>query len=301
LLGRPNSGKSTLLNALVGTKLAIVADKPQTTRTTIQGVWTQPGAQVVFVDTPGIHDADSLINRRMMESIREALDERDLLVYLVDSTRAPEAADEKALELVRGAGTPTLAVFNKIDLMEDKRRLLPLMEGYQKLFDFEEYLPLSALTGEGLEDLRKAILDRLPKGPAWFPEDHLTDQPERYMAAELIREKILECTRQEVPHAAAVTIDEWTEEGRLLRIAATVHVERAGQKVILVGSRGERMKRIGTAARLEIEALTERKVFLKLFVKVSPKWREDERFLRELDWRAMIGGEAKEDSEEPEA
>ncbi|MGC4054625.1 MAG: GTPase Era [Paludibaculum sp.] len=292
ILGRPNAGKSTLLNALLGTKLSIVADKPQTTRTTVQGVLTLPAAQIVFVDTPGIHDADTIFNRRMMESIKEALEERDLLLYLIDATRRPGPEDEKSLALIKDTTTKVFALFNKIDLLEKKNELLPIIEAYSKLREFTEYFPISAETGEGLEELRAAILEQMPVGPAYYPEDYLTDQPERFMAAEIIREKILLTTRQEVPHSVAVLVDEWKDEGRLTRITATIHVERTGQKAIILGARGALMKQIGTEARLEIEKLLERKVFLTLFVKVNPKWRENEAFLKELDWRAMIGGEA---------
>lgn len=289
ILGRPNAGKSTLLNAFLGTKLAIVADKPQTTRTTVQGVWTTPAAQIVFVDTPGIHEADSLINRRMMQTISEALNGRDLLLYLIDASSQPTESDEKALALVKKAGSPTIAVFNKVDRLEHKSHLLPIIDQYMKWHEFVEYLPLSAKTGEGLEALRAAILKRLPAGPAYFPEDYITDQPERFMAAEMIREKILSSTRQEVPHSVAVLVDEWKDDGRLARISATIYVERVGQKAIILGTGGAHLKGIGTAARLDMEAMLERKVMLTLFVKVSPKWRENEQFLRELDWRAMIG------------
>lgn len=292
ILGRPNAGKSTLLNALLGTKLSIVADKPQTTRTTVQGVLTLPEAQIVFVDTPGIHDADTVFNRRMMESIKEALEERDLLLYLIDGTRRPGPEDEKSLELIKDTTTKVFALFNKIDLIEKKNELLPVIEAYSKLREFSEYFPISAETGEGLEALQAAILEQMPAGPAYYPEDYITDQPERFMASEIIREKILLTTRQEVPHSVAVLVDEWKEEGRLTRITATIHVERPGQKAIILGARGSLMKEIATAARLEIEKLLEKKVFLTLFVKVNPKWRENEAFLKELDWRAMIGGEA---------
>lgn len=292
ILGRPNAGKSTLLNALLGTKLSIVADKPQTTRTTVQGVLTLPEAQIVFVDTPGIHDADTVFNRRMMESIKEALEERDLLLYLIDGTRRPGPEDEKSLELIKDTTTKVFALFNKIDLIEKKNELLPVIEAYSKLREFTEYFPISAETGEGLEALQAAILEQMPAGPAYYPDDYITDQPERFMASEIIREKILLTTRQEVPHSVAVLVDEWKEEGRLTRITATIHVERPGQKAIILGARGSLMKEIATEARLEIEKLLEKKVFLTLFVKVNPKWRENEAFLKELDWRAMIGGEA---------
>ncbi|MEJ5367090.1 MAG: GTPase Era [Bryobacteraceae bacterium] len=291
ILGRPNAGKSTLLNALTGAKLAIVSDKPQTTRTLVQGVWTTEHSQTVFLDTPGLHEADTRFNRWMMDSVLEALKERDLLLLVIDSTRKPSPADERAVELIRKAGAPALAVFNKIDALKPKSQLLPLIDRYRQWHDFAEYLPISALTGDGLDDLRAAIVSRLPEGPAWFPPDYLTDQPERFLAAEIIREKILHLTRQEVPHAVAVLIDEWKEEPRLVRILATIHVERPGQKAIILGAQGARLKEAGTAARLELEAVLGRKVYLELFVKVSEKWRENERFLRELDWRNMRGAD----------
>ena len=212
IIGRPNAGKSTLLNALVGTKLAIVADKPQTTRTTVQGIWTTPEAQVVFLDTPGIHKADSLINKRMMHEVRNALDERDLLLYLVDATRRIDAEDDHALDLLRKAETPAFLVVNKIDRVKPKNNLLPVLEAWKAKFDFKAYLPISALKGEGVDELRAAIVEALPKGPAYFPADQVTDQPERFLAAELIREKILHETRQEVPHSVAVFVDVWEEE-----------------------------------------------------------------------------------------
>jgi GTP-binding protein Era len=285
ILGRPNAGKSTLLNALVGAKIAIVADKPQTTRTTVQGVWTGPGAQIVFLDTPGIHDAQSLINRRMMQSVADALDGRDLLVFVVDSTREPSEEDRKAIERVKRSETKAIAVLNKVDLLANKAQLLPLIAAYSALHEFDALIPLSASTGEGVEELRKAIVERLPAGPAYFPEDYLTDQPERFLVAEIVREKILHVTRQEVPHSIAVTVDKWEESPRLAKVSATIHVERAGQKPIVVGSGASRLKEIGTAARLECEALLGKKMFLELFVKVSEKWRESEEFLNDLDWR----------------
>jgi GTP-binding protein Era len=291
ILGRPNAGKSTLLNALVGAKLAIVSDRPQTTRTLVQGVWTTDSAQVVFLDTPGIHDADTLYNRWMMESVAEALKDRDLLLLVVDSTRKVSPADERTVELIRKAGAPALAVFNKVDAVRPKSLLLPLIDQYRQWHSFEEYLPISALTGDGLGELREAILKRMPEGPAWYPADHLTDQPERFLAAEIIREKILHLTREEVPHSVAVTIDTWEDGPRLLRILATVHVERPGQKAIVLGAQGARLKEAGTAARLELEAVFGKKVYLELFVKVSEKWRENPRFLKELDWRSMRGAE----------
>lgn len=292
ILGRPNAGKSTLLNALAGAKLAIVASRPQTTRTLIQGVWTSEEAQVVFLDTPGIHDARTKFNRWMMESVAEALKERDLLLFVIDATRAPEPEDEQAVELVRQAGAPAFAVFNKVDALGRKSALLPLLDRYRQWHAFAGYFPVSALSGEGVDELRAAVAARMPAGPRWFPPGHLTDQPERFLAAEIIREKLLHRTRQEVPHAMAVLVDEWKEDGRLVRIAATIHVERPGQKAIVVGAGGARLKEAGSEARLELEAILGRRVFLSLFVKVTPDWRENERFLKELDWRSMRGAEA---------
>ncbi len=289
ILGRPNTGKSTLLNALTRARLAIVSDKPQTTRTLIQGVLTLPEAQIVFLDTPGIHKPDSVFNRRMMETVRTALQERDLLLYVADATQPLSPAEREAAGLVLETGTPALLLLNKIDRVRDKSRLLPLIEQYQAIGRFAEYIPISALQGDGLDRLQKAILERLPEGPPYFPPDYITDQPERFLAAELIREKILLLTRQEVPHAVAVLVDRWEETPKLLRIAATIYVEKEGQKAIVIGAGGQMLKKAGTAARQEMEALFGRKIFLELFVKVRPRWREDARFLAELDWRAMAG------------
>jgi len=289
ILGRPNAGKSTLLNALVGTKLAIVADKPQTTRTTIQGVLTLPEGQIIFIDTPGIHRPDSPFNKRMMETVRAALAERDLLLFLVDATLPLTEAGRQAVDLIRKAGAPALLVLNKIDLLGDKSRLLPLIEAYRGIHEFAEYLPLSALNGDGLDELRAAILARLPEGPQYFPEDHLTDQPERFLAAELIREKIIRETRQEVPHCVAVIVDRWEETARVTRVLASVIVEKEGHKGIVIGPKGAMLKKVGTLAREEMELVFGRRFFLELYVKVQPKWRENPAFLNALNWRTMAG------------
>jgi GTP-binding protein Era len=287
ILGRPNAGKSTLLNTLVGSKLAIVTDKPQTTRTLIQGVLTLPEAQIVFVDTPGIHKADSPLNKRMMHSVREALDQRDLLLYVIDSRHGLGIDDRHALDLVKKVDTPVVLVLNKVDLVKEKAKLLALIEKYRELHEFADYVPISAKTGDGVDVLRKVIVDRLPEGPAYFPEDHVTDQPERFLAAELVREKILQETRQEIPHSVAVMVDRWEDAERLTRIYATILVERDGQKGIVIGARGAMLKRIGMLARGELEILLDRHVFLDLHVKVQPGWRENPAFLNALDWRTM--------------
>lgn len=288
ILGRPNAGKSTLLNALLGTKLAIVAPRPQTTRTAIQGVLTLPDAQVVFVDTPGIHASSTLLNKRMMDQVRSSA-EADVVLFLVDATARLQEEDSQAVDLVKKTGAPTIAVFNKIDRLRDKPKILALIERYRTLHDFAAYVPVSALKREGLDALRKEILERLPQGPALYPKDYLTDQPERFLAAEIIREKVLHLTRQEVPHAVAVMIEQWEDTPALVRIAATIYVERPGQKAILIGAGGALLKKIGTLARHEIEALAGKKVFLQTFVKVRPRWREDPEFLAATDWKSIAG------------
>ncbi|MBZ5577736.1 MAG: GTPase Era [Acidobacteriia bacterium] len=290
LVGRPNAGKSTLLNALVGQKVAIVADKPQTTRTSIQGVLTLPGeAQVIFVDTPGIHRADTPLNKRMMDTVHAALEERDLLLFLADAARPFQEEDRRAVKTVSRTNTPVVLVLNKVDLLREKAMLLPLIEQYKAAYDFAEYVPVSASKRVGLEELRRVILERLPEGPAYFPEDHVTDQPERFLAAELIREKVLLATRQEVPHSVGVAVDQWNETPRITRIYATIRVERPGQKAIVIGSQGIMLKKIGTLARQEMERLFGVKIYLNLHVRVQPGWRDKPAFLNALDWRTMTG------------
>ena len=289
LAGLPNAGKSTLLNALVGQKLAIVADKPQTTRTSVQGVVTLANAQIVFVDTPGIHKADSPLNKRLMETVRASLEERDLLLFVADATLPCDEEQLRAIDLVRKTGTPVLLVLSKIDLVKEKAQLLPLIEQYKAAYEFADYFPLSAARGKGVEELRQAIIERLPEGPAYFPEDYVTDQPERFLAAELVREKVLLATRQEVPHSVTVTVDRWEENSRVTKIFATIRVERQGQKGIIIGTGGSMLKRIGTLAREEMEKLFDIKIYLDLHVRVQPGWREQPVFLDTLDWRKMTG------------
>jgi len=296
LIGRPNAGKSTLLNALSGEKLAIVSEKPQTTRTTIQGVVNLPDAQIVFIDTPGIHKSTTLFNKRMMETVRTALQDRDVLLYVADASIPFATEDAEAVSVLKDLSTPVFLLANKIDRVQDKRKLLPFLEQYKSIREFDQYFPVSATTGEGLDRVREAIVSRLPEGPAYFPTDHLTDQPERFMAAEMIREQILRHTRQEVPHSVAVLIDRWEEmpprkgskEG-LTKIAATIYVERDGQKAIVIGAGGAALKKTGTLARYEIEKMVGHKVFLELFVKVQKDWRDNPGFLNAIDWRSMRG------------
>ncbi len=289
ILGRPNAGKSTLLNALIGYKVAIVANKPQTTRTSIQGVLTTPEAQVIFLDTPGIHKAESAIQRRMMDHVRDALNERDLLLYLVDATERFGEQDRNALRMLKDSTAPVILVLNKTDLIKQQEATLPLIEQYRQLHEFADILPVSALKTTNLDALRQAIVSRLPEGPSYFPDDHITDQPERFIAAELVREKILAATDQEVPHSVAVLIDKWEEAPNITRIYATIHVEREGQKGIIIGAGGQMLKRIGTEAREELEGVLGVKIFLQLHVKVQPNWREKAAFLNTLDWRTMAG------------
>lgn len=289
IIGRPNAGKSTLLNALVGQKVAIVADKPQTTRTSIQGVVTTPESQVIFVDTPGIHKADSALNKRLMDTVRAALEERDLLLFVADATEAFGEEDRRAIDIARRTSTPVVLVLNKVDLVKDKAALLPLIEEYKQAFEFADYVPVSAARRDGVDELMKIIVERMPEGPAYFPEDHVTDQPERFLAAELVREKVLLATRQEVPHSVTVTVDKWEDTPKLTRIFATIRVERDGQKAIVIGRAGSMLKRIGTQAREEMERLFGVKIYLDLHVRVQPGWRENTAFLDSLDWRTMAG------------
>jgi GTP-binding protein Era len=290
VVGRPNAGKSTLVNALVGEKVAITARQAQTTRTSVQGVLTMPEAQIIFVDTPGIHKSDTLFNKRMMDTVRGALQDRDLVLFVADGSKSIGEEDQHAVSAL-AKETPSLLVLNKVDQVEDKRTLLQRIDRYMQLFPFAEAFPISALKKDGLDNLRRNLVKYLPEGPSAYPEDYLTDQPIRFLAGEIIRERILHNVRQEVPHASAILIDTWEETPKLIKIAATIHVERAGQKAILIGANGATLKKIGTEARQELERMLDNKVFLSLFVKVQPNWREDPSFLNSVDWRSMLGSE----------
>jgi GTP-binding protein Era len=288
ILGRPNAGKSTLLNAVLGQKLAIVTSKPQTTRTSIQGVVTTDDYQIVFVDTPGIHRSNTLMNKRMMDTVRASAS-ADVVLFLIDVLEPFSDEDAQAIDLVKKLEAPAIAVLNKVDKLHDKPQLLALIERLGALHPFAEFVPSAAMKGTGVDTLLKEIVKRLPEGEAMYPEDHLTDQPSRFLAAEILREKILHHTQQEVPHATAVMIDTWVETPTLLKIAATIYVEKAGQKAILIGVGGAGLKRIGTLARYEMEKAFERKIFLQTFVKVKANWRQDPEFLAAIDWRSMQG------------
>jgi GTP-binding protein Era len=283
LIGRPNAGKSTLLNALVGAKVAIVSDKPQTTRSRITGVKNVPGGgQIVFVDTPGIHKPLHRMNVRMVDAAIDTIREVDLLAFVVDASAKPGRGDRFVLDVVKRAKIPVILVLNKIDLIK-KTKLLPLIDAYRREHDFKAIVPVSAVTGDGVDVLERALLANLPEGEALYPEDYLTDQPERVMAAELVREKLLRHTRDELPFTTAVVIDQFDQTDTLLRLFATIVVDQESHKPIVLGRRGEMIKRIGTEAREELERMFETKVFLDLHVKVKSDWRDDERLLDELN------------------
>jgi GTPase len=284
VVGRPNAGKSTLINALVGAKVSIVTAVPQTTRNRILGIVHRPGAQIILMDTPGIHRPLSRLNEGMMSFVRQALEERDLALLIVDASAGFGKGDEFALELLKEYAPPALLLLNKIDLMA-KPRLLPLMDRYSKLHDFQEIIPVSAKTGDGLEELVKAVVTRLPEGPPYFPEDLYTDQPERFLASEIIREKIINHTRQELPYVTAVLVESFEESDTLTKISSTIVVEKESQKPIVIGAGGRQIKQIGTEARQELEKLFPPKVFLDLQVKVEPRWRDNRAIVAGLDYR----------------
>jgi GTPase len=293
ILGRPNAGKSTLLNALAGQKLAIVSPKPQTTRNRVQGILHLPAkkglpaAQVILIDTPGVHKSDHSLGRRMMQEVREALSGCDLVYLIIDATQKFGTGDQFVLDMAKKTGTPVFLLLNKVDLL-DKRKLLPIIDQYNHMHSFREIIPISARKKQGLDELLNETVRILPEGPHYFPADQVTDLPLRFMVAEAIREQVLAATKEEVPHATSVLVEQFEEGPRLTRIAAAIYCERDGQKAILLGKGGLMMKRIGTGARLEIERLVGTKVFLELFVKVRPNWRDSAGFVEGLDWRRQL-------------
>ncbi len=292
IIGLPNAGKSTLLNALAGMKLAIVSSKPQTTRTSVQGVLTEPElGQIVFVDTPGIHKSDSVFNQRMMRTVRASLANLDAVVYVVDARREIDDEQRQAMDVLQNVEVPVILALNKIDKIPKKEKLIALLSDYQQIREFTAYIPISAANGDQVDVLKNEIFKHLPEGEPIFPEDHVTDQPSRFIAAEMIREKLLDSTEQEVPHSVAVFVEKWEETPNIIRVTATIFVEKEGQKAIVIGQGGAMIKKIGTEARLELEKFFEQKFYLELFVKVRPNWRENIEFLNELDWRKMIGGD----------
>jgi GTP-binding protein Era len=286
-VGRPNVGKSTLLNRLLGQKVAIVSPRPQTTRNRITGIRTRPDSQVVYIDTPGLHAPRGKLGEFMAATAAQALEEVDGVVLVAEATESPAALDETALAPLAGVTAPVLLAVNKVDLLADKRRLLPLLDAYARRHPFRELLPISAADGRGVDRLERTILSWLPAGPAYYPEDQLTDQPETFFVAETIREQLFRLTRQEVPYATAVRVEELTERksaGRLY-IRAVIFVEQPSQKAIVIGERGALVKRIGQAARRELEAFFGVPVYLDLRVEVRKHWRRDDAALRELGYR----------------
>ena len=294
LVGRPNVGKSTLLNALLGEKVAAVSPKPQTTRNRIVGVYSEPNAQIVFLDTPGFHQPHSKLNTFMIDEAERALGDVDVIYFLVDfRPSGPVRVDPQDAELgahlqnrksPQGRPVPVFLVVNKVDLLRQKAVLLPWMQAYAELVPQAEVFPISALKGDGVEALRTLTLERLPEGPAYYPPDIFTDQPERFLAAEIIREKVFLAARQELPYATAVTVEAWTEEGGRLEIHATIHVERDSQKGIIIGKGGQMLKHIGSEARQDLQKMIGARIHLQLFVRVEPDWRQDGRALRKLGY-----------------
>ena len=283
-IGRPNAGKSTLLNRLVGTKIAIVSDKPQTTRTRILGVKNYPDAQVVFLDTPGIHRPLHRMNVRMMHTAVETMREVDVLGLVVDVAEPPGKGDRFVVDLIKDVKVPIVLILNKVDLIK-KNRLLPIIEGHAREGRFVEIVPISATTGDNVDRLERVLIDRLPEGEALYPADYLTDQPERFLAAEIVREKLLQFTHAEIPFSSAVVIDRFEEPaGRdgILRLFCTIVVDRESHKPIIVGRAGAMIKKIGTAAREELERFFATKVYLDLHVRVKSEWREDDRVLSQI-------------------
>ncbi len=286
LVGRPNAGKSTLLNKLVGEKIAAVSNKPQTTRHKIKGIVTRDDGQIIFVDTPGVHKPGHLLNRRMMAAVNDAMLSVELVVLMRDASVSTGNGDRFVLDLVQQSDKTAILVLNKIDKIKEKGELLPLIDFYSKEFNFAEIVPVSALKGSALDDLLASIIKHLPVGDAIFGEDDLTDQPMRAIVAEMVREKILASTGEEIPYVTAVVTEKFDEsDPQITEIYCAIYVERSSQKKIVIGKQGARVKDIGTKARQDIETLLGKKVFLKLFVKVVEDWRNSARELDELGVR----------------
>ncbi len=284
LVGRPNVGKSTLLNTILGEKVAIVTPKPQTTRNRINGIKTLPHAQIIFIDTPGIHKPRQRLGEAMNRSAFEALEEVDIVLFMVEP-EAPRSGDLFVIERIKLVDKPVFLLINKLDTVR-KNEILPVIEAYSKLYPFKEIIPLSALKTNGIDVLLETVLKYIPEGPKLYPDDIVTDQMERFMAEEIIREKIMEATQEEVPYSSAVEIEQWqVRDDGVVFIQANIYIERDGQKGIIIGNKGSRLKSIGTKARHDIEGLLGTRVFLELWVKIKKDWRSDERTLRELGFR----------------
>lgn len=303
-MGRPNAGKSTLVNTVVGRKVAIVSARPQTTRNRIQGILNREDAQIVLVDTPGIHKPGDVLSHQMMGETEQAIEGVDIVSLIVDVTAEFGAGDRYSAKWLRRFRGPVFLLLNKVDRVK-KAILLPLIDRWRREFEFAEIFPISALTGEGCADLVKGWIAKLPEAPAHFPDDQFTDQPERFLASEMIREQALRVTREEVPHAIAVFVDRFEQKSDLIKIMATIYVEREGQKGILIGKSGEMIKKVGTHARKEIESMLGTRVFLELMVKVQPNWRRNRAIVRNLDWHRQLEqlsvGQALDENEAEEA
>lgn len=280
ITGRPNVGKSTFLNSILGQKVSIVTPKPQTTRNKIIGIKTLREAQIVFLDTPGIHRPVHKLGSIMVKEAKQAVRDVDIVLFMVEP-KSPTRGDISVIRLFAHLKKPVILLINKIDSIQ-KLKLLPVIEEYRGLYPFEDVIPVSSLKGDGIDTVIEEVLKRLPEGPKYYPDDLVTDRLERFMATEFIREKVMQETEEEVPHAVAVEIMEWTEKPSIVHIGANILVEKAGQKGIIIGKRGEKLKSIGTLARKDIERLLDVKVFLELWVKVKPGWRENKAALTEL-------------------
>ena len=284
IIGQPNVGKSTLLNSILGEKVAIVTAKPQTTRNRILGIKNLPDAQVIFIDTPGIHRPKHKLGETMVKTAVGALQEVDLILLMVEP-HEPDRNDMNIIALLQNVNSPVILLINKIDTLK-KQELLPIIDRFRELFSFRGIIPISAMKQDGISMLVQKICDNLPPGPHYFPDDLITDQAERFMVSEIIREKIMEMTEEELPYSVALEIITWTErEDGLISISCNIFVEREGQKAIIIGKRGAMLKAIGSAARIDIEKLLNTRVFLALWVKVKKNWRDDDRLLRELGYR----------------
>lgn len=284
IIGIPNVGKSTLLNSILGEKVAIVTSKPQTTRNRIIGIKTLTNAQIIFIDTPGIHKPRHKLGEKMVKTAIESLKGVDLILFMVEP-QEPKRGEIEIIDLLKKINIPVFLLINKIDTIK-KPYLLILIEHFSKLYPFKEIIPISAIKYDGIDLLLEKIYDYLPSGPKYYPDDLLTDQLERFMVSEIIREKIMNLTEEEIPHSVAVEVSEWKErEDGLISIRCNIYVEREGQKAIIIGKKGTMLKSIGTSARLEIERLLHAKVFLELWVKVRKNWRNDNQLLKELGYR----------------
>jgi len=305
IVGRPNAGKSTLVNHLVGQKIAIVTSKPQTTRNRIQGIVTRDDGQVVLIDTPGLHDAKTVLNRQMMKEVAAALEGIDVLVLMVDAAETlvnqgsgtQVHVDPMLIQRAKRFEGRTILALNKVDKAA-KNKLLPMMEEFAKAHPFVAMVPISALKGDGCAELLGEAMKLLPQGEPYFPEDQVTDQPERFLASEIVREKAIALTYHEVPHALHVMVDKWDETPKLLRIQMTLTVERPSQKKILIGRKGDMLKKVGTQARNELEEILGTKIYLGLFVKVAENWRENPMAVRELDWHTQLAALGEQETGE---